>query len=172
VSQRDTEELQYRVCVDAALYAAAFEKGFPNTTHFLISKGITGDLAEEIAQSAWCRGWQYRSQVRNVDSLGPWVNTIALNLLRRHVRHPSNSMQELFDRELGQVDHFLHLDVAKVMEGCGDVDREMLAMFYLEGLTSAEIGERMGKTALTVRVRLHRLRKRLQDLFAPGNESE
>ena len=146
---------------DAALFADNFEKGFLATARFLRSKGIRTDLAEELSQAAWVRGWQRRHQLRDPSALGSWVNSIAFNLLRRHLRQVSNAGQELFDSEAAQVDSLLHLDIFTIMQSCGELDRQVLRMFYFEGMTSREIGSETGEKALTIRVRLHRIRKRL-----------
>lgn len=76
-------------------------------------------------------------------------------------------MQELFDQGVQQEDQLQHLDAEKLMKACGRRDREMLTMFYVEGMTSGEIGKRVNKKPLTVRVRLHRIRKQLKSVFAP-----
>ena len=38
-------------------YGAAYEEGYRVTVRLLISRGSAPDAAEEIAQSAWVRGW-------------------------------------------------------------------------------------------------------------------
>jgi len=44
------------------------------------------DEAEEIAQAAWVRGWEYREQLRDPGLVGYWVNSIARNLFRARFR--------------------------------------------------------------------------------------
>lgn len=46
-------------------YAKAFETGFPATRRFLLSRGAAVEEAEEIAQAAWVRGWEFRDQLRD-----------------------------------------------------------------------------------------------------------
>ena len=66
-------------------YAEAFQNGFGATRRFLISRGAPLDDAEEIAQAAWARGWEYREQLRDPGLVGFWVNSIARNLFRARV---------------------------------------------------------------------------------------
>ena len=61
-------------------YATAYEKGFKRTVRFLISKGLLADVAEEMSQAAWVRGWERLGQLRNEASVSVWINQIALNL--------------------------------------------------------------------------------------------
>lgn len=67
-------------------YAEAFETGYPATRRFLLSRGAALEEAEEIAQAAWVRGWEYRDQLRDPGLVGFWVNSIARNLFRAKFR--------------------------------------------------------------------------------------
>src|SRR5580693_7536506 len=70
-------------------YAEAFEAGYPATRRFLLSRGAAIEEAEEIAQAAWVRGWEFREQLRDPDLVGYWVNSIARNLFRAGFRAKS-----------------------------------------------------------------------------------
>src|SRR5271167_337555 len=69
-------------------YADAFESGYGATRRFLLARGAPIEDAEEIAQAAWVRGWEYRNQLRDPGLVGYWVNSIARNLLRARFRRP------------------------------------------------------------------------------------
>ena len=51
--------------MQAPAYAEAFQNGFGATRRFLISRGAPLEEAEEIAQAAWARGWEYCEQLRD-----------------------------------------------------------------------------------------------------------
>src|SRR4051812_44604678 len=65
-------------------YGSAYEHGFCPTVRFLVARGVPPDMAEEIAQAAWTRGWERIAQLRDQDIVRTWVNTIALNMYRRN----------------------------------------------------------------------------------------
>ena len=67
-------------------YAEAFKAGYPATRRFLLSRGAALEEAEEIAQAAWVRGWEFRDQLRDPGLVGFWVNSIARNLFRAKFR--------------------------------------------------------------------------------------
>src|SRR6185503_18794342 len=69
-------------------YADAFQNGYSATRRFLLSRGAALDEAEEIAQAAWARGWEYRDQLRDPSMVSFWVNSIARNLFRARFRTP------------------------------------------------------------------------------------
>src|SRR6266699_3194921 len=69
-------------------YADAFQKGYSATRRFLLSRGAALDEAEEIAQAAWVRGWEYIDQLRDPAMVNFWVNSIARNLFRARFRGP------------------------------------------------------------------------------------
>jgi len=53
--------------------------------------------------------------------------------------------------------------VADLLSSLGERDRELLVLRYLEDQTQPQIAARLGMPEGTVKVRLHRLRRRLQE---------
>lgn len=72
-------------------YGEAFESGYGATRRFLLAHGAPLEDAEEIAQAAWARGWEYRDQLRDPGMVGFWVNSIARNLYRARFRGPATT---------------------------------------------------------------------------------
>ena len=50
-------------------YALAYKDGYSKTVRFLASTGAPMELAEEVAQAAWARGWERLSQLRHAKAL-------------------------------------------------------------------------------------------------------
>ena len=57
--------------------------------------------------------------------------------------------------------------LAAALATLDETDRELIMLSAWDGLTSAEIGELLGIRAATVRVRLHRARRRLERELEP-----
>jgi RNA polymerase sigma factor (sigma-70 family) len=148
-------------------FAAAYKSNFHTTTSFLRCHGVATELAEELAQAAWTRGWERRAQLRNPSSLCAWINSIALNQLRTHSKF-SNRMVQLKDLGTSTVRTLAFLDARNFLCSCTRFDRRILELFYLEGFTTSEIGHATGLKSTTVRVRLFRLRRRLRRACAVG----
>lgn len=142
-------------------YARAYQDGYSKTVRFLASTGAPMELAEEVAQAAWVRGWERLSQLRHVQALNFWINSIAKNLLRSNFRKQQMSV-ELHETTL--VANPLEsepVDAHRMFEGCSETEKELLQLYYLEGYTSQELSSTFGLSAVGVRVRLTRLKKNL-----------
>lgn len=67
-------------------YGSAYKNGYVLTARLLVGRGLSWDGARETAQAAWVRGWEKRSQLRDVNMVVTWINTIALNIYRSDLR--------------------------------------------------------------------------------------
>jgi DNA-directed RNA polymerase specialized sigma24 family protein len=142
-------------------YAAAYAVGFPRTACFLLSRGCSPALAEEIAQAAWARGWEHHSKLREPEKVVHWVNTIAFNLFRSEFRRREVTVLTP-DVPMAPQTGPGAIDAQRILAQCSPTERTLLHNHYSAGYTSAEIAQRMNCSAITVRVRLMRLRRRLQ----------
>ena len=152
-------------------FAEAYSAYNPNTMKFLLSRGISPAQAEEVSQAAWSRGWERRDSLREADKIGAWVNTIALNLLRRKMHNGKREVE--LKPNLDALVHSTsieRLDAVKMLESLSDADRKLLIMHTVEGRTSEEVGEACDLSAVAVRVRLCRAKARLRKNF--GDESK
>jgi RNA polymerase sigma factor (sigma-70 family) len=141
-------------------YAEAFQNGFPATKRFLLSRGAALEEAEEIAQAAWARGWEYRDQLRDPGLVGFWVNSIARNLFRAKFRMkttvPIDGVDAPYTMNLDEI------DLRRLLERCSPRDRDLLER-SLEGYSAEEIAKNEGITSTGIRVRMLRIRQSLRD---------
>ncbi|MEI9813280.1 MAG: RNA polymerase sigma factor [Acidobacteriota bacterium] len=145
-------------------FAAAFETGYASTRRFLLSRGAGADEADEIAQAAWVRGWEYRQQLRDPSLIGYWVNSIARNLFRARFR--TATMTSLEGVEPSYQMRFEHnIDLKRMLDKCGRRDRALLQK-SLDGYSAEELAVSEGISATGVRVRLLRVRQNLRQEFA------
>lgn len=141
-------------------YAEAFEAGFPATRRFLLSRGAALEEAEEIAQAAWARGWEYRDQLRDPGLVGFWVNSIARNLFRAKFRGktavPIEGVDAPYTMNLDEI------ELRRLLDRCPRRDRELLER-SLEGYSAEEIARDQGITSTGIRVRMLRIRQALRE---------
>ncbi|MCU0227576.1 MAG: RNA polymerase sigma factor [Bryobacterales bacterium] len=151
-------------CLSEAEFATAFQTHFRKTVRFLRSRGASDDLAEEVAQEAWARGWERLHQLRNPEVVDVWVNSIAKHLWRNRVVRDQRN-KELNDNMA--VDHRPDGKILweQITQACGEEEQKILNLHYVRGYTSNEIAERVGSTALAIRLRLMRTRRKLEQMF-------
>jgi RNA polymerase sigma factor (sigma-70 family) len=139
-------------------FGTAYEKGYSLTIRFLISRGLSGDCAQETAQAAWVRGWEKRAQLRDPKMVLTWMNTIALNLYRSRLRREP-FMQELPNITAPPKTNLAVIDLQRVLKTCKKNDRMVLQRRYLEGYQVREIARANGWSETAVRIRLLRARR-------------
>lgn len=152
-------------------YSLAYINGYSSTVRFLVSRGLSGESAEEAAQAAWAKGWEHRESLRNPKRVASWVNTIALNLFRNWFRR-RESPEELPEIPTAPRLDPQAIDLRRTLEKCDARDRALLEGHYLAGYTSEELGEQTGCTAVAVRVRLLRVRRRLESMLRPDRKKQ
>ncbi|MCB9384370.1 MAG: sigma-70 family RNA polymerase sigma factor [Bryobacterales bacterium] len=147
-------------------FSIAYSDNFGLTRRFLLSRGMNAARADELAQAAWSKAWERRSQLRELTSVSAWVNTIALNLLRGEIRKSAPQV-ELSDRDepiSASVDE--HLDAETLLGALNKQDRRLMLLHVVAGMTSNEIAKDAKLSPVAVRVRLHRAKVQLRERFA------
>jgi DNA-directed RNA polymerase specialized sigma24 family protein len=139
-------------------FGTAYETGYNRTTRFLVSRGVSADVAEETAQAAWAKGWEKRDQLLNFKMLGTWVNAIALNLYRSSLRNEP-LWQELNEVQALSTTNLEVIDLQRVLKRCKKNDRIILQRHYLEGYRIREIAGAYRCSETAVRIRLLRARR-------------
>jgi RNA polymerase sigma-70 factor, ECF subfamily len=121
------------------------------------------------------RAWLRRDSCRSPGAPLPWLLEITRNearrLMGRHARRYSHELigagelvADCEDRDLDGT--ALRLSVEQALGALADGDRRLLALRYTEDLSQSEVARRLGVPEGTVKVRLHRARRRLRGLLA------
>jgi RNA polymerase sigma factor (sigma-70 family) len=145
-------------------YSDAFLNGYSATRRFLLSRGAALDEAEEIAQAAWARGWEYRDQLRDPSMVSFWVNSIARNLFRARFRIPPTISLEGIDPSYTMALED-QIEVRRMLDLCPERDRALLAK-SLEGYSAEEIAQDEGISSTGIRVRMLRIRQGIRAQLA------
>ena len=145
-------------------YADAFQNGYSATRRFLLSRGAALDEAEEIAQAAWARGWEYRDQLRDPSMVSFWVNSIARNLFRARFRTPPmlplEGIDPFYTMSLEE-----QIEVRRILDLCPKRDRALLEK-SLEGYSAEEMARGEGISSTGIRVRMLRIRQGIRAQLA------
>lgn len=151
--------------VTADEYGSAYQRGFPITVRFLVSRGVAYDTAVDTAQAAWVKGWERRGQLRDRSLVLTWANSIAWNIHRTAVRREP-SPQTLIEVWVQPRVNLAAIDVGRALATCRPIEREVLESHYIEGYKVHEIAERHGWSETAVRIRLLRARRSVERKLA------
>lgn len=141
---------------------------------------VCGDplVAEEAVAAAWPIVWRRLGSLREPDRLRPWLCSVAANEARQLVRGRRRRAvveipvdASLDDRPaagtgLRAGDPSLRatdLDLAAALARLAPDDRALLALRYVAGLNSTELGRALGMSASGTRARLARLLAQLRE---------
>jgi RNA polymerase sigma-70 factor, ECF subfamily len=129
--------------------------------------------AEDIAQEAVVRAWRLRSSCRTPADPLAWLRAITRNEAHR-MRSRRSATHELPSDELHEAtcerveDTVLtRIDVERALQGLSAPDRLMLRLRYADDLTNPAVALTLGLSVTNVKVRLHRLRTRLEEMLPP-----
>ena len=132
---------------------------------------ICGDvaLAEESAQAAWSLAWRRLPSLRDSERLRSWLVSIAANqardALRRAKRRPVVELDVADGLSTATGDPASRsgdIDLRNALAKLDPTDRALVALRYVAGLDSSELGRALGMSASGTRARLARILDRLR----------
>ena len=128
-----------------------------------VTRRLLGESeAEDIAQEAFLQAYLGLHRLRDPSRFGAWLTAIAVNLakMRLRERRVVVPFEEPADgaRDSAEISDL----VGSALDVLPRHEREAVLLYYVEGLSSAEVAARTGERPGTVRVRLHRARGRLR----------
>ncbi len=147
--------------------------------------------AEDLTQMAFLKVSQALKDFRGDSAISTWIYRIATNVATDWMRGAAfrQVLQQVpadvffgaepgdhaawKDEALPQADHMLVRQemtrcIRQVVEELSEHDREVIVLSEFEGLTNAEIANILGVTLGTVKIRLHRARRRLRKTLDDG----
>jgi RNA polymerase sigma-70 factor, ECF subfamily len=118
------------------------------------------------------RAWRRRSTLREPERRNQWLATIVRNeAFRQHARvrpDPTDTLEWMEGAEDEAVVATVErADLHAALRALSEKDRSLLTMRYQEDLTQSAIARRLGIPEGTVKVRLHRARKKLRRHYVP-----
>ena len=145
-------------------YAAAYQSGFQGTLRSLRARGLSPLEAEEIAQSAWCRGCAHLTQLREPRAVYRWVNSIALNLSRTVAKRRRLFCAMLPEQAatVASLDTDISIDINRTLQLCSAGQRWLLRKHYLYGSSRQEIADNLCISRAAVDQRVSRALARIR----------
>ena len=129
--------------------------------------------AEELTQDVFIKAFQQLSSFKAESSFSTWIYRIATNTALSAIRKRKNEVIRLDDSIFAnlsdtQVDEALEDDseeqlqrLQRAMEQLEADERALITLYYMEEKSLAEVAFIVGLTEANVKVKLHRIRKKL-----------
>ena len=135
--------------------------------------------AEEIMQDTFLKAYKKLPTLKNPNQFAGWLHVIANRLCIDWVRKQKPMIQSLEDTRQEEIEdssytHYMSKQrvterteycqelVKRLLEKLPENERKVVTLYYLDEMSTKEIGEFMGVSVNTITSRLQRARKRLQ----------
>lgn len=174
--QGDPEGYEY-------LYRHTYSDKYPIALHYTKNK----EDAQDVLHDSFLRAWAHINELKDPEKFSAWLSQIvantAKNLIKKQSRTVSiesmtyesedgfeygfdkESEDETWQPEAAYVREEAHREFLKLIESLPEQQKTCVSMYYIEGLTSREIAEKLGCPVATVKSRLIYARKKLRREF-------
>jgi RNA polymerase sigma-70 factor (ECF subfamily) len=160
---------------DSKAFDVLYERFYPLVVTYA-SQHLHRSSAEETAAEVMIRLWQSAERFDPKKPLRPWLFAVARNALvsfwrRRSAGIPIPSAEEETELQ-GPATQDIRPLVSEALKSLPEAERHIIVLTYMDGLTSAEIAQRLGVPQAAVSSRQHRalqkMRKALTELRKSG----
>ncbi len=144
---------------------------------FRLCKGyVNGNqaLATDLTQEVFLKVWQHRAEFRAEASLSTWIYKVAVNTCLLQLRKAATSperqtdmLPERADEDEGDQERTTNERLQQLYAGIHQLDHtaRLIILLVLDGLTYEEIATIVGISEGLLRVKIHRIKKRLAKLI-------
>ncbi|MEQ1520685.1 MAG: sigma-70 family RNA polymerase sigma factor [Aestuariivirga sp.] len=180
--QNDFAALLFRVASarDRAAFAVIFDHFAPRVKSFMMRKGASAEVAEDLVQDTMIAVWTKAAlYVSERGAASTWIFTIARNLRIDRLRRESSAFftdLEDFDAPSDDVpgDDVLNRSqedshVARALAQIPPEQRELLILSYVEDVPQSMIAERLKLPLGTVKSRMRLAYRRMRKLLEAVN---
>ncbi len=148
---------------------------YKETIHAIAYRKL-GDFheAEDVVQETFLKAHQKLATLKNKEKFAGWLYAIATNCCRMALRRRGRRSTEIVSLDRLGREQITKISLARhasepgnqllreAMESLPGATRKPLELYYMEGMSCAEIGRIVGASTNAVRDRLYRARKRLR----------
>ena len=135
--------------------------------------GYTGDamLAEDLLQESFVKVWKNMEKLRGDAAWSTWIYRIAANTCLTHLRKKNEQFVDADEERLAMIPddeqnkeqevHLLYKCISKLAE-----TNRLIITLVLEDKPYEEIAEITGITENNLRVKIHRIKKQLSEIYS------
>jgi RNA polymerase sigma-70 factor (ECF subfamily) len=168
---------------EIASASVLFQGDYPRIFRYIMSMIRDAAEAEDLTQETFLRAYQRRDSLREEGAQTAWLYRIAthvcLDRLRQYARRsPKESDTDLDDMDIPEPDtpslqQTLERDeMSECVQGylnrLPDSYRAVILLHDMHELTAQEIAQLLGESLATIKIRLHRARRKLSIALGAG----
>ena len=160
---------------------SALVQKYQKGVHALVWRKIKDfHFAEEITQDTFLQAYKKLGTLKHPNQFAGWLYVIASRLCADWLRANRPVVQSLENTPVGNIDRFSYARyvseqreaeaaehrseiVEKLLEKLPESERTVVTLYYLGEMTAKEIGKFLGVSVNTIKSRIRRARKRLQN---------
>ncbi len=158
---------------DANSFGVLFDKYYSKIYRFIFFKVSSKEIAEDLASQTFLKCWEHLSEGNRVDKFQPWLYRIARNLISDYFRSREKEELPLIYQENSEIEeikvdpaqNLSREELEKIIFNLKSEAREIILLRYVEDLSIKEISKIVDKSAVNVRVIIHRAIKELQEFI-------
>jgi RNA polymerase sigma-70 factor (ECF subfamily) len=138
---------------------------------YRLCMGYVNDIqwAQDIAQDTFVKVWEQLPNFRNESAIGTWIYRIAVNNCLRQIerkrRFPRAALEMDIPREEPENMETEVQLLYRFIAALPEIDRIIIGL-ELEEIAQGDIAEIIGLSESNVRVRIHRIKKKLFNQFS------
>ncbi len=160
-----------------------FKGDYQRIFRYILSMVHDTDEAQDLTQETFLRAYQRRDSLREAGAQTAWLYQIAthvsLDRLRQYAcRNPMESDTDLDEVEVLEPDSpslqkvteqdEMSECVQRYLNRLSDSYRSVILLHDMHELTAAEIAQMLGESLATIKIRLHRARRKLKAALVAG----
>lgn len=158
---------------DANSFGTLFDKYHAKIYRFIFFKISSKEIAEDLASQTFLKCWEHLSAGNKVDKFQAWLYRIARNLIIDYFRSREKEELPLIYQENSEIEeikvdpgqNLTREELEKIIFNLKSEAREIILLRYIEDLSIKEISKIVDKSAVNVRVIIHRAIKELQEFI-------
>jgi RNA polymerase sigma-70 factor (ECF subfamily) len=148
--------------VETETFEAFFRREYRPVLGLAIALNMDRWTAEDVTQEAFAEAQRHWSRVGTLDRPAAWVRRVVANKsvsLWRRVGAEAKALRRLPNLENPAPDPELSAETVEVLDAVRSLPKrqaQVLALTYVEGLTTTEVGKVLGCSTATVKTHLQR----------------
>lgn len=128
--------------------------------------------AWDAVQNGFVKAFDRIAQLERADRFGAWLRRIVVNQVMDAGRRALDPLPEHYDPGVEAPDHDGALDLTRALGRLDALDRAVLWLHDVEGLTHSEIADTLEQSVPWSKTRLSRARARARDLLHAHHEPD